>query len=92
MPESVAKGVISVNPDQKFFDFINRWAAAQGCTFIEQGCDGRESPALIDGMAADDVWGWLLPEGITQKSDEFFGCIVWNVVDGKLNLTWENKA
>lgn len=77
-----------MNPDQKFFNFIDNWAAAQGCVFIEQGCDGRESADLIDGMAADDVWGWLLPKGVTEKNDDFFGCIEWSIRDNKLILTW----
>ena len=80
-----------MTPDQKFFNFISEWASARNCTFIEQGCDGRESTDLIDGMAVDDVWGWLLPEGETEKSDEFFGCIVWKNDNGVLELNWESQ-
>ena len=59
-----------MNPDQKFFEFIKQWARDRGCTFEPQACDGRES--MIDGMAIDDVWGWLLPEGVTEKDDAHF--------------------
>lgn len=78
-----------MDADQKFFACIRQWAKKQNCTFVEQGCDGRESDHLIDGMAADDVWGWLLPENTTELSDEYFGCIVWNEESGHLVLKWE---
>ena len=58
------------------------------CTFEIEACDGRESPDLIDGMAVDDVWGWLLPDGVTEKDDDYFGCLEWSVNDGKLELSW----
>lgn len=77
-----------MDPDQKFNLFLDQWAAAQGCTFVIQGYDGRESIELIDGMAVDDVWGWLLPKGVTQRTDEHFGCVVWNLSNGRLELTW----
>lgn len=77
-----------MSPDQKFYQFIDRWAEAQGCRFIEQGCDGHESPDLIDGMEVDDVWGWLVPADTAQETDQHFGCIEWSVLDGKLLLTW----
>lgn len=80
-----------MNADQKFFAFIERWAKERKCTFVEQGCDGRESDHLIDGMAADDVWGWLLPEGVTEISDAYFGCIVWKEENGHLVLEWETN-
>lgn len=77
-----------MNPDQKFLMFVQEWAKKRGCTFVAQGCDGRESPELIDGMAVDDVWGWLLPKGIFETEDKFFGCVEWNNNAGKLQLTW----
>lgn len=80
-----------MDADQKFFAFINQWASSQGLTFVEQGCDGREAEHLIDGMAVDDVWGWMLPEGVTEVSDDFFGCIVWREKNGKLILNWETQ-
>lgn len=80
-----------MDADQKFFHFLSKWAKERNCTFVEQGCDGRESDHLIDGMAADDVWGWLLPEGVTEPSDEYFGCIVWDEKNGHLVLKWENE-
>mgnify|MGYP006867959372 FL=1 len=80
-----------MDADQKFFAFIEQWAKKQNCTFVEQGCDGRESDHLIDGMAADDVWGWLLPKGVTETSDEHFGCIVWKEENNHLVLKWETS-
>ena len=77
-----------MDADQKFFAFIMQWAKERKCTFIVHGCDGRESDHLIDGMAADDVWGWLLPEGIAEPSDEHFGCVEWKEADGHLELEW----
>lgn len=78
-----------MNADQKFFNFVQKWARERKCTFIEQGYDGRESDHLIDDMSADDIWGWLLPEGTTETSDEHFGCIVWSEENGRLLLKWE---
>lgn len=78
-----------MDPDQKFFEFIKTWAKERGCNFVPQGCDGRESPELIDGMAADDVWGWLLPIGVTETADEYFGLIEWHEENGKLKLEWK---
>lgn len=79
-----------MNPDQKFFAFITGWAKDRNCIFIPQACDGRESPDLVEGMAVDDVWGWLLPEGVTKKDNEHFGCIEWSVKNGKLQLEWND--
>ena len=56
--------------------------------FEIENFDGRESPDLIDGMAVDDVWGWLLPEGVTEKDDDHFGCVEWRLNNGKLELSW----
>lgn len=77
-----------MNPDQKFFDFVQQWAKKRGWTFEIQACDGRESSDLIDGMAVDDVWGWMLPEGTAEKNNDNFGCLEWSVVNGKLMLQW----
>lgn len=79
-----------MDPDQKFFAFLRKWAEDKNCQFIPQGCDGRESPDLIDGMAVDDVWGWLLPKDVTETSDDYFGCVEWSVQDGKLVLVWNS--
>lgn len=65
--ENVVK--YEMDSDQRFFFYIRKWAE-KNCTFVAQGCDGRESSHLIDGMDADDVWGWLLPKGITRISDD----------------------
>lgn len=81
-----------MNAEQKFYEYIQKWASGKRCTFVEQGCDGRESDHLIDGMSADDVWGWLLPEGVTDVSDEYFGCIVWREENGRLVLEWETRV
>lgn len=78
-----------MDPDQKFLRFIEEWAIEKGFKFIPQACDGRESPELINGMAVDDVWGWLLPEGETELKDEYFGCMEWSVQNEKLKLQWE---
>lgn len=78
-----------MDPDQKFLRFIEMWAAERESKFTPQACDGRESPELIAGMAVDDVWGWLLPEGETELKDEYFGCLEWNVQNGKLELRWK---
>ena len=80
--------------DAKFNDFIHQWAAERGCKFIIENFDGRESPELIDGMAVDDVWGWMIPGNMEEPKegekpdDEFFGCIEWSIVDDKLHLEW----
>lgn len=81
-----------MSPDQKFFDFVSEWAKQRGCTFVEQGWYGRKSPDLIDGMAADDIWGWLLPEGIEEPSDSYFGCVEWSEQNGKLHLEWNTYS
>lgn len=78
-----------MDADQKFFAFVNEWASKRGCTFVVEGYDGRECDHLIDGMAADDVWGWMLPNGTTVPNDTFFGCVVWSEDNGQLILTWE---
>lgn len=78
-----------MDPDQKFMEFVKQWAAAQHCTFAVETFDGNESPDLIDGMAVDDVWGWLIPEGVANKTDENYGCIEWELIHGQLVLTWE---
>lgn len=77
-----------MNPDQKFIDFLKRWAASQGCTFEIENFDGREAPDMIDGMAVDDVWGWMVPKG-EVKSDVHFGCAEWKNENGKLILEWK---
>lgn len=81
-----------MNPDQKFFEFLKAWAEKQGCVFIPQACDGRESPTLIDGMAVDDVWGWLLPNGTTKRDDQHFGLVEWSDNAGSLHLTWKSDS
>ena len=78
-----------LDADQKFFFFIQKWAEERKCTFEAESCDGRESPELIDGMAVDDVWGWLLPEGVSEREDEYYGCLEWEVQEGKLQLRWK---
>lgn len=77
------------DPDQLFSDFLQQWAARQGCTFLVDAFDGRESNMLINGMAVDDVWGWLLPSGISEPSEDFFGCVVWTYINENLILTWK---
>lgn len=77
-----------MNPDQKFVTFLEQWAAARGCTFEVDNYDGRESPDLIDGMAVDDVWGWLLPEEVKERTDDTYGCVEWSLQNGRLMLTW----
>ena len=51
-----------MDPDQKFIAFVYKWAKQHKCTFVIDDFDGHESPDLIDGMAVDDVWGWLFPK------------------------------
>ena len=77
-----------MNPDTKFIDFVEKWAEERGCRFIIEDFDGRESDSLIDGMAVDDVWGWLLREG-ESETDDNFGCLEWKLVDGQLVLEWK---
>lgn len=78
--------------DQKFDDFLQEWAKRKGCTFVVEAFDGRESDEPIDGMNPDDVWGWLLPNGTTERTDDNFddnfGCVEWSVENGKLRLSW----
>lgn len=77
-----------MDADQKFMAFVQEWARAQNCTFEVENFDGREPPEPIDGMAVDDVWGWLLPEGVTKPDDDYFGCVEWSEEDGKVHLKW----
>ena len=76
-----------MDADQKFNAFLKQWAENQGCDFEIESFDGRESPELIDGMAVDDVWGWLTPKG-QERKDEDFGCVEWRVEEGQLILKW----
>lgn len=78
-----------MDADQKFISFIKDWARKRNCQFEIENFDGRESPALINGMAVDDVWGWLLQEGETKMTDDNFGCLKWNVENNELVLTWD---
>ena len=77
-----------MTPDQKFFYFIKDWANKRNCTFEISSCDGNESPNLIDGMAVDDVWGWLIPNGEEKNDDKHFGCLEWRLNNGKLEMSW----
>lgn len=77
-----------MNPDQKFIAFLKEWANAQGCTLEIESFDGRESHELIDGMAADDVWGWKVPFG-EVRTDDHFGCAEWKKHSGKLTIKWK---
>ena len=79
-----------MDADQRFFSFVQQWASEKGCKFIEQAPDSRESDHLIDGMLAADIWGWLLPDGVQEVSDEYFGCIVWEERNHHLFLKWES--
>ena len=77
-----------MDPDQRLFEFLMKWAEQMGCTFIVQACDGNEPDDLIDGMAVDDVWGWLVPMENPVKSDQYFGCAQWSLENGKLKIDW----
>ena len=44
---------------------------------------------MIDGMAVADVWGWLLPEGTQEKTDENYGCVEWKEETGRLELKFK---
>ena len=80
-----------LDPDQRYFEFVTSWANERGFDFVPEGYDGRESPELIDGMAADDVWGWLLPQGSKELNDECFGYLKWSNENGKLCLEWKDS-
>ena len=80
-----------MNPDQKFIDFLEKWADEQDCIFEIETFDGRESEDLIDGMAVDDVWGWKIPKG-ENKSDNHYGCAEWNIANGKLVIAWKTYS
>lgn len=43
-------------------------------------------------MAAFDFLGWLLPKGVTEAPDDYFGCIVWEEEDSHRILRWETYA
>lgn len=77
-----------MNADQKFVQFLHKQAKNMGCSFIIDNFDGREPPDLIDGMEVDDVWGWLLPFGVTEKTNDHYGCFIWSLDDGALKITW----
>ena len=78
-----------MNGEQLFIRRVEQWAREQNCTFVIGDPDGHESDHLIDGMSAFDLWGWLLPKGVTEASDDYFGCVVWEEKDGHLLLHWE---
>ena len=80
-----------MDADQRFAVFIDGWAAERNSVFITDSFDGRESPELIDGMAVDDVRGWLIPNG-SAKDDRFFGCLCWRNENGHLELTWRQDV
>ena len=80
----------SMTAEQKFMAFLHEWAKKKRCTFVEESPDQHECDHLIDGMATVDTWGWLLPEGTTEKNDDFFGCVEWHEVNGCLELTWNS--
>jgi len=79
------------NPEKRYFDFIEQWADAQDCAFEIQTFDAREADPPIDGMAAVDTWGWLIPKGVQPVDrDEYFGIVCWDTdEDGHLLLRWE---
>ena len=67
------------NAEKRFFEFLNAWAEAQGCTFEIETFDVREADPPIDGMAAVDTWGWLIPKGVyPDDKDDYFGMVEWN--------------
>lgn len=92
-----------MDADQKFFEFVQARAAQMRSAFILHAFEGRESDEPIDGMAVDDVSGWLVPKKeLAQfkremrnrhpdaKTDARFGFFVWHIGDdGALVLDWK---
>lgn len=74
------------SPAQKWFDYVLRWAEAQGKTFAVEDFGHREYD--IEGMEVVDVWGWLLPNEEAEKTEENYGLLQWYMVDGTIRLYW----
>lgn len=76
--------------DIKFSIFLEEWAISQGMIFDIESFDGRED--FIDGMAVDDVWGWLLKSKNEPHTDDNFGVVEWSVNDGVVKLEWHSAS
>ncbi|MEG1515147.1 MAG: hypothetical protein RSD95_09710 [Clostridia bacterium] len=89
-----------MDADQKFHEFLQRHAANMGCRFMADTFEGRESDEPIDGMAVDDVSGWLVPTkeltqfkqyqraGNKDRLDGYYGYFVWHLEQSDLVLDW----
>lgn len=75
-----------MDADQKYIDYVERWAKEQGKRFIIENFDARET--MFEGMAAADVWGWLISED-ERPDDSRFGLLRWSVTGGALKLEFE---
>ena len=76
--------------DEKYYDYIQQWAAKQQKRFIiETWDDNGESLKIINGMHPVDVWGWLVDEYEEMLILEDHGRIVWHENEGGITLTLE---
>lgn len=74
------------SPDQRWFDYILRWAESQGCMFVVEDFEWIEYE--IDNMNVVDVWGWLLPNEEAERTEERYGLLQWYMEDGTIKLYW----
>ena len=84
-----------VKADIKFHDFLTEWIKKQNCRFVMESFLGREPKEFIDGMAVDDVSGYLIPLDLEEEPEDYgkyYGWIEWSMEDGKLVLTWNKET
>lgn len=74
------------HPQQRWLDYILRWAEAQGKTFVVEDFEPEEYD--IHDMEVVDVWGWLLPNEETDKTEENYGLLQWYMKDGTIKFYW----
>lgn len=77
------------HPQQKWLDYILRWAESHGNTFVIEDYEWVDYD--IDGMEVVDVWGWLMPEDNAVQTDERYGLLQWYMEDGAIKLYWNQN-
>jgi len=84
----------------RFFELVQKSAAALGSVFFLNAGEGRDFEH--DGMAGEDLSGWLIPFGRAEEfqveweegkpSDrwlEFFRFVFWNTENGALRVDFK---
>lgn len=67
MSELDVRGIISSDDLQfvEFFKFLQREARQSGMVFFADDAEPRET--WVDGMHAEDMFGWLVPEDLADE-------------------------